>query len=193
MRHAAGEMSKDLSRDVDILVAMADEMEAYLRSDVLFWRIMNASMPRLTLGGYLLRQHRLLALEHLLSEEEKGRMETAIIQYNQALVEKIVRLEQKAHTELETQLRLWGESLRDVGRSSGVNYETAVEVRAMIEVIMMQLLMRPYQLNDRITQQVGLLDGNLRRRFTKGDFVWEAAWESAYPQTQFWWLYGRPR
>ncbi|MEM7112976.1 MAG: hypothetical protein AAF614_11130 [Chloroflexota bacterium] len=186
-------MSKDLSRDVDILVAMAEEMEEYLRSDVLFWRIMNASTPRLTLGGYLLRQHRLLALEHLLSEEDKGRMETAVIQYNQALVEKIVRLEQKAHTELEARLRLWGESLRDVGRGSGINYETAVEVRAMIEVIMMQLLIRPYQLNDRITQQVALLDGNLRRRFTKGDFVWEEAWQSAYPQTQFWWLYGQPR
>ena len=186
-------MSKNLSRDVDILVAMANEMEDYLRSDVLFWRIMNASMPRLTLGGYLLRQHRLLTLEHLLSEEDKRRMEAAIIQYNQALVEKIVRLEQKAHTELETRIRLWGESLRDVGQSGGINYETAVEVRAMIEVIMMQLMMRPYQLDNRISQQVALLDGNLRRRFTKGDFVWEEAWQSAYPQTQFWWLYGRPR
>lgn len=187
-------MSKGLSRDVDILVAMAAEMDEYLRSDVLFWRIMNAQMPRLTLGGYLLRQHRLLALEKALSQEDKERMETAVVQYNQALVEKIVRLEQKAHTELEARIRQWGESLRDFSRGGGgSNYGTAVEVRAMIEVIMMQLIMRPYQLNERISQQVALLDGNLRRRFVKGAFIWEDDWQEAYPQTQFWWLYGQPR
>ena len=56
-----------LTRDLSILVAMAAEMETYLNSDVLFWHMSTSHMPALTLGGYLMRQHRLLALRDLLT------------------------------------------------------------------------------------------------------------------------------
>lgn len=182
-----------LRRDVEILAAMAGEMEAYLRSDVLFWRIMDATMPRLTLGGYLMRQHRLLALEHLLEEEGRGVMETAVIQYNQALVEKIVRLEQKIHRELEARLRQWGEYLRDLHKDKrAANYAAMVETRAMIEALVGQLQLPPYQLDVRVPPQIMLLDNNLRRYLRRGEFVWPVEWQPAYPESVYWWLYGEP-
>lgn len=182
-----------LYRDVEILAAMANEMEEYLRSDVLFWRIMDATMPRLTLGGYLMRQHRLLALEQLLDEERRQVVETAVIQYNQTLVEKIVRLEQKIHRELEARLRQWSEYLRDLSKDKrAANYASMVETRAMIEALVGQLSLPPYQLEARVPQQIVLLDNNLRRHLRQGEFIWPPEWQPAYPKAVYWWLYGEP-
>ena len=182
-----------LQRDVEILAAMANEIETYLRSDVLFWHIMDATMPRLTLGGYLMRQHRLLALEDLLDEATRGGLETAVIQYNQALVEKIVRLEQKIHRELEARLRQWSEYLRDLSKDKrAANYAAMVETRAMIEALVGQLELPPYQLDTRVPQQIVLLDNNLRRYWHRGDFIWPPEWQPAYPESVYWWLYGTP-
>jgi hypothetical protein len=185
-----------LRQDLEIFEAMAAEMDSYLKSDVLFWPMEKGSMPRLTLGGYLMRQHRLLALKDLLDEEEKARLDAAVTQFNEALVEKIVRLEQRAHQELHARLRQWGEYLKDLARdniSSSAYYATAVEPRAMISALVNKLKLPPYKLDDRIPQQIGVLDNNLRRRWQSGDFVWPEEWQTAYPQATYWWLYGRPK
>ncbi|MCI0397143.1 MAG: hypothetical protein L0332_35590 [Chloroflexi bacterium] len=185
-----------LDRDLEILEAMAAEMEEYLRSSVLFWPMARGDLPRLTLGGYLMRQHRLTALRHLLGEKEVARLDAAVEKFNQALVEKVVRFESRAHEELHARLRQWGEYLNDLNDTSGAAgdyYESAVETRAMIAALVEKLQMPPYRLEERVAQQLGLLDNNLRRRWQPGDFVWPEAWQPAYPQSEYWWLYGRPR
>ena len=185
-----------LRQDLEIIEAMAAEMDSYLKSDVLFWPMTNGNLPRLTLGGYLMRQYRLLALEDLLDEGEKERLDTAVSQFNEALVEKIVRLEQRTHQELEARMRQWAEYLKDLSResaSSSAYYATAVETRAMISALVNKLKLPPYQLNDRILQQITMFDGNLRRRWHSGDFVWPEEWQPAYPKAVYWWLYGGPR
>jgi hypothetical protein len=185
-----------LRQDLEILAAMAAEMDSYLKSDVLFWPMANGNMPRLTLGGYLMRQHRLLALENLLAEGEKERLDAAVAQFNEALVEKIVRLEQRVHEELEARLRQWAEYLKDLSResaSSNAYYATAVETRAMIRALVNKLKLPPYQLNERILQQITMYDGNLRLRWHSGDFVWPEEWQPAYTKGVYWWLYGRPK
>lgn len=185
-----------LRQDLEILSAMAAEMESYLKSDVLFWPMAIGNMPRLTLGGYLMRQHRLVALGSLLSEAETAKLDSAVRQFNEALVEKIVRLEQRANKELEARLRQWGEYLNDLSRSKesgGAYYGTAVETRAMITALVNKLSLPPYKLESRITQQVAMFDNNLRRRWQSGDFVWPEEWQPAYPEKSYWWLYGRPK
>lgn len=185
-----------LQRDLAILEAMASEMDEYLMSDVLFWRMIKGSMPMLTLGGYLMRQHRLLALRHLLDKEEQGRLDAAVIKFNMALDEKIVRFEQKTKTELEARIRQWSEYLRDLDQapeSAGVNYGTAVDTRAMLEAILDKLRMPPYQVPARLPEQVRMLDTNLRGHWRPGDFIWPDEWKPAYPVADYWWLYGRPK
>jgi hypothetical protein len=185
-----------LRQDLEILAAMGAEMDNYLKSDVLFWPMTNGTMPRLTLGGYLMRQHRLLALENLLTEDERARLEAAVTEFNAALVEKIVRLEQRANQELEARLRQWGEYLKDLAResgSSGAYYGTAVEPRAMMTALINKLKLPPYQLEPRIPQQLGMYDNNLRRRWQSGDFVWPEEWQPAYPEGTYWYLYGKPK
>jgi hypothetical protein len=186
--------SEKLDRDLVVLEAMAAEMDEYLRSDVLFWPLRGSDLPRLTLGGYLMRQHRLLELRDLLSMPEQERLHATISRYLDALEEKVVRFENRAHEELEARLRQWREYLRDVKNGSGVAYyPTAVETRAMIRALISQLRVNPYQLNDDIPPQVALLDRELSRFWEPGQFVWPFDWRPAYPQAEYWWLYGRPR
>ncbi len=179
---------KKLRKDVKILVKMAEEMPDYLRSEVMFWRMMGGGMPMLTLGGFLMRQHRLLALPDLLAEDEWTQIRTAVTQFNAALSDKIVRVETKAHKELAARIRQWSESLKDKG---SWGYQTAVETRLMIHLIVQLLESKPYQLESDIPSQIMLLDSALRSRFEAGDFVWTEAWQPAYPQSEYWWLYGR--
>jgi len=175
---------------------MAAEMEAYLKSDVLFWRMSKFSVPALTLGGYLMRQHRLLLLRDLLTQNQQADLSSTVALYNSSLVERIVRFEQKAHRELDARLRQWGEYLKDVDRgvaAKSSNYSTAVEVRAMIISITDQLQLAPYNLSRQVPQQVALLDSQLRRSWEPGDFVWPNSWQPAYPTVEYWWLYGKPK
>jgi hypothetical protein len=183
-----------LEQDVAIIAAMAEQMDSYLKSDVLFWKIGQSGMPMLTLGGYLMRQHRLLLLSDLLSAQKQAEMETAVIQFNAALVEKIVRFETKTNDEIEVRIRQIEAYLRDLrsGQATGVNYGTAVEPRAMIAALTDKLRMAPYQLDRQIPSRIETLDLALRQRWVPGNFIWPEAWQPAYPHDDFWWLYGKP-
>ncbi len=185
-----------LAQDVAVLAAMAGQMAEYLDSDVLHWPAPRGGMPTLTLGGYLLREHRLLALRHLLSAEQQAQVDTAVAAFNQALADRVVRSETKAHRELEARLRQWEEYLKDMDRGTfdrTSNYDTAVETRAMIAALIDRLSLPPYRLEDRPQQHLATLDTRLHGRWQPGDFVWPAEWAVAYPRESYWWLYGAPR
>lgn len=184
-----------LGQDAAVLAAMAEQMPEYLDSDILFWPSPRGGMPALTLGGYLLREHRLQALSGLLSPEQQAQVGEAFSQFNQALADRVVRFEQKAHHELEARLRQWEEYLKDMDRGTfdrTSNYATAVETRAIIQALLNRLGMPPYRAEARPLQHLSTLDTRLRGRWRPGDFVWPTAWESAYPRDEYWWLYGAP-
>jgi hypothetical protein len=184
-----------LAQDAAALGAMASQMAEYLDSDILFWPAPRGGMPVLTLGGYLLREHRLLALPQLLTAEQRAQVDAAVFQFNQALADRVVRFETKAHGELEARLRQWEEYLKDIDRGTfdrTSNYDTAVETRVMIKALLDRLQMPPYRAEPRPMQHLTALDTRLRGRWRAGDFVWPAEWASAYPRADYWWLYGSP-
>jgi hypothetical protein len=183
-----------LRQDLDTLEQMAGGMEAYLTSDVLFWSLGRTDMPQLTLGGYLMRQRRLLLLRHLLDEAEQERLDRAVFQYRQATADRLVRWEEKAHQELQARLRQWQEHLRDIRhKQTHVNYATAVEVRTMIADFLDEMSEPPYQLDADIPRRLNALDQELKNHLRPGDFVWPEEWQPAYSREEYWWLYGQPR
>lgn len=189
------EENEKLQWDLTILAAMAAEMEDYLISDLLYWQMGYSDMPKLTLGGFLMRQYRLQQLRALLNAAEKDRLETAVAQFNQALQEKIVRTETRGNEELAVRVRQWGTYLNDVKRhraTRAVNYLTAVENRAIITALIDFLSQPPYQLETKPVDQLELLDRSLRAHWEGVDFIWPAAWEAAYPLPKYWWLHGHP-
>ena len=82
-----------LLHDLLILEEMAGNMKPYLISNATNWTIPRANMPKLTIGGYLMRQQRLLVLEDCLNSEDKARLWAAIQKFDEALVERVVRFE----------------------------------------------------------------------------------------------------
>lgn len=187
-------MSEKLQQDLVILTAMVKEMAQYLDSDILFWRMSQGQSPQLTLGGYLLRQRRLLALPALLSAAEQEELRRAANQFNQIAAERVVRLEQKAHREVYSRIRQWSEHVREFKERSAIDYyAAAVEVRAMISALVERLQQPPYELEPAVLDQIKLLDQELAGRWQSGEFVWPEAWQTAYPREAYWWLYGRPR
>lgn len=187
--------SERLAQDVAVLSAMAEQMPQYLDSDILYWPAPRGGMPALTLGGYLLREQRLLALGNLLTPDQRAEVDKAVTQFNQALANRVVRFENKAHHELEARLRQWEEHLKDMDRGTfdrSSNYSTAVETRAIIQALLDRLSMPPYQIRARPLQHLAALDTRLRSRWQPGEFVWPAEWADAYPRSSCWWLYGTP-
>ena len=69
------EGSGRLKRDLEIMEAMSSEMDEYLRSQTLFWPMMKGNLPRLTIGGYLVREDRLVKLDKLLDESQQIRLQ----------------------------------------------------------------------------------------------------------------------
>ncbi len=191
-------MSDDekLAQDVPVLAAMAAEMASYLDSDVLFWPLPGPRMPRLTLGGYLMRQQRLLVLKDLLAADKQNEVDTAVFQFNQALINRIVRFEQKSQHEIEARLRQWRAYLNDLVRGTAVSkslYATAVEPRVMIAVLIDELSLAPYKLDSGTERQVNIADTQFRHHWVPGEFVWPDSWQPAYPEVGYWFLYGLPR
>lgn len=190
------EESDKLRQDLKILEAMAAEMDEYLRNGNLFWPLSDSSLPRLTLGGYLMRQHRLLALRHQLSDTDQERLAAAVAQFDEALEEKVVALEQRAHEEVRARLRQWNEylkELRDPSMSAGDYYRSAVETRAMLAALVNQLESPPYRLDRRVLNELASFDRVLANYWEAGEFIWPEEWAEAYPRQRYWWLYGRPR
>ena len=190
------ESKEKLQRDLEILEAMASEMDEYLQSQTLFWPMIKGNLPRLTIGGYLMRQHRLVSLRDGLDENEQVRLEAAIVRFNETLVEKVVRFEERAHEELHARLRQWGEYLKELSDKSlgmGDFYSSHVQTRAMITGLIQKLEGRPYELDKRVVEQLAVYDNVLRNFWEPGSFTWSDKWQPAYPKPEYWWLYGRPR
>jgi hypothetical protein len=186
-----------LSRDVEIISAMAENMRSYLLSETLFYPLSGSNMPRLTLGGYLLRQHRLSALRDLLTPEDQATLQAAMSAFSQATDNMTVLLEKKAHREIDARLRQWTETvaeyLRDVSEErSGahVTYRVAGETRAMISALFAKLLQYPFELDGNLELRVRNIDRRLQTRWRDGTFIWDDSWIPAYPKEEYWYLYG---
>ncbi|MCB8980905.1 MAG: hypothetical protein H6657_26155 [Ardenticatenaceae bacterium] len=185
-----------LAQDLEILQVMADQMDDYVRSETLFWPMGYSDMPMLTLGGYWLRQHRLTALRALLTSEQQSQLDAAVQTFNTAVSDWVVRTEQRAHTELEARIRQWGEYLRDLADKKSAemaSYPAQVEVRAIIAALVNHLQQSPYALDQKLAGATVSLDKGLRARFASGEFVWPEEWQPAYPEAEYWYLYGRPK
>lgn len=188
-------LSERVDRDLHIMSAMLEDMGAYLDSDVRFWPLSRADLPALTLGGYLLREQRLLAMRDRISSEQQGQLNAITAAFDQLLAERVIRFEQKAAGEIQARLRQWEAYLKDIDRGTAdqaTNYATAVEARVMLAVLIERLSLPPYQTDGRTLQSLALLDSRLRTSFVRGPFVWADTWEPAYPSAPFWYLYGTP-
>ena len=187
-----------LNHDLIVIETMVAELEAYLKSAILFWQMTPAiptspAAPMLTIGGYLLRAYRLVGRKKELDQDQGDRLAKIRIHFEAITKEWSVHTEQRIGRELKARLNSWQWFVDDCQankKSCITYYATEAELRTLIEHII------------EISPRFGDLDGLLRRLrnldaqfmhwFRPGNFVWRSELESVYPRERFWWLYGQP-
>jgi len=190
-----------LRNDLAILEKMVIELEPYLMNNAIRRSIAGRDTPKMSIGGCLMRQQRLEVMRDQLQKEEQDRLDVAIQQFNLALEGGVVRFECRAHQELHVRLGEWIGYFRCLTMYKGTKvaaarvarYASEVDTRVVIGALIDKLELRPYQLDQRIPEELATLDRSLRRRWQVGEFVWAPVWQPAYPHDRYWWLYGKPK
>ncbi len=183
-------------RDLEIFEVMVSEMDGYLMSEATHWTMEKGDMPKLTIGGCLMRRQRLPFVGEQLDDAAQKRLEIARQSFEALLFKNVVRFETRMHQELHARLSEWSSYLGHLSSRmmADVNYYADVsDVRVVISAMIEELQKPVYQLDKQILEEITALDQNLKGRWQVGTFVWPAVWQDAYPPEKFWWLYGRPQ
>ena len=181
----------DLARDVRALGAMAANLTPYLYEKELYGYL-SGDLPRLTVGGLLMRLYRLTRLSDHLSAEQQNVVQDAAINFEAEQSEWSVHYEHKLQQELETRLNglaRFLEEWREGNAACAASYPIEAEKRTIIEHLRREAIERevmPPELEARLRQ----LDNQLRRLLTDGEFISDPILQEVYPRDEFWWLYG---
>ncbi len=190
----------DLSirHDLAVIETMVSELEVYLKSDTLYWQMTPAipispPAPMLTLGGFLIRVHRLDGQQGKLEQVELGRLSVVRKSFQALTQEWSAHTEKHIRRELQSRLNSWQwfvDDCRAEKRSCITYYATEAELRTLIEHIVEFGLC--FGNLDDLRARLRRLDAQFMRWFKPGSFVWRSDLEQVYPQEHFWWLYGLP-
>ncbi len=191
----------DPERDLLILRAMAEAFDAYLIEDELFWPIsgrIRGGMPRLTIGGYLLRTHRLTALRRSLTAAQQATLDDVLAVFEAGRAAWTVHFYGKLEREWDMRLRLLGEFLRDCDQNNQLNCFENWPPEAENRTIAHHLLAAWRDHTPALSKpnaDLRRVDTGLRRYLAAGEsgaFLWPAGLEAAYPRQEFWWLWVVP-
>jgi hypothetical protein len=180
--------------DRNFMQAAMDELEPFLLSDALYWplglqaREGEAPYPRLTLGSLMIARQRLVTL----SASSRDRAEA--LKLERALdtlrTRWLVRWQSKATREFSSRLRQWQNYLDEYRRepeSQAVYYPYEVRWRVMLSLLAGDATGMP----DAERQSLVGLDALVRAVHLPGVFLWETSLQLAFPQDEFWYLYGK--
>ena len=184
----------DLTPDLNACQAMAEEFEAYLKSDVLYWQ-MDASrpggdrLPKLTVGGFLerawqLRAASLSSTQHATLDEAMRKFESARDAHRSRYVTRVLH-------DLRGRLDAWAWFLDDYAKRPNEEapyYPARAHTRLAIELLLEELAGDSAA---EFVRRLFALDQRLRADWIDGPFVWHMALAHAFPRERLWWLYGR--
>ena len=187
-----------LNYELTVVNAMVDELEQYLKSDLLYWQLSPAARispapPMLTIGGYMFRAHRLREAAAILSTSKVEEIHQVEGRFTTITTEWKAATERRLDREANARLNSWQWFVDDCQqrrRSSVTYYATEAELRTIIE-----LLLDDFPASERMDahrKRLAGLDRQFRQWFKLGDFVWQSSLQPIYPIDRFWWLYGRP-
>ncbi len=182
----------NITRNLNALTAMASNLVPYLYEEELFGQL-GGNLPKLTIGGLLMRVYQLRHLETQLSAKQQQELHDAVMNWESERSEWITHYEQKIQRELESRLGALRWYLDDCAKdpgSSNSGWLNEAEKRTMIEHLLAEA--KEFDiLTDELTSQVASIDSHIRQFHKNGDFLWPAELQAAYPVENYWWLYGR--
>jgi hypothetical protein len=174
---------------------MADVIKDYLLDGELYVQLFSRDyqLPLGTVGGLLLRLHRLRALPDQLTSDQQITLEAAAGHIEEEMAHWAVQTMDKVQREIKTRLRNWHEFLLELERDPRrytSEYPTQAEGRTILD------LLAAYA-GDEAPPEMDLelraADVKLRDSVASGNFVWGDEMQPAFPPERFWWLYVHPR
>jgi hypothetical protein len=195
-------MKKDanlnLEYDLTVVEMMGAELEKYLKSDTLYWQLsptkpVSPPPPMLTIGGCLLRLHRLQNLTALLTAEQKIRLQKVFTYYQDITTQWAAHTETRIRREAGARLNSWNWFADDCNAQKKAciqYYATEAELRTLIHLLLKEG--GRFGNFEKEKKKLAGIDAGVRRWFQPGDFIWRTELELAYPRSEFWWLYGKP-
>jgi hypothetical protein len=187
-------MKKTFEYDLGYLQACLEVMESYLFSDEVFWPVSGTppegapDYPRLTLGGLLLAERRLIAYPQ--GETQATQVQKIISQIELIRTKWRVLWEKKAGRSYSVRLRMWGDFL-DEYRSSPLDnadrYAYEVRMRVMLDILRSESGGQPTA----EIEMLNVLDRYLKGVLRMGSFIWETEVQTGFPEGVYWYLYGK--
>ena len=166
-------------QDIRFLTEGLPQLQGYLLSNELYWPL-NNSLPRLTIGSVLLALARLEVTHPVEAQRFRVALEPTRARWRAAW-------EKKAAREMANRLRLWSQYLSDFQYApdkAGL-YPTEVRGRTILQLLLPEAPNAPEKAT------LVELDTILKTLLVPGKFIWEAAWQAAFPEAEFWFLYGK--
>ncbi len=187
-------MSYDPEQDLRALEAMAANLTPYLYESEIFGALSN-SLPKLTVGGILLRRYRLMQLSESLDHQQQQRLHDALLNFEQQRSEWMVHYEEKLQQEAQARLRnlqAFNQDYQRDWRQVRDNHLTVASNRTIVYHVHVEA--ETYNAwEPSLHETLNRVDRGLGEMLEQGgEFVWDAALQPLYPAETFWWLYGKP-
>ncbi|MEP6988621.1 MAG: hypothetical protein ABI970_23675, partial [Chloroflexota bacterium] len=148
-------------------------------------------LPKLTIGGLLMRLHRLSLLGNLLSNEQQEQLDIAQKQVENVKREWLVAYTNKTTDELIIRINEWNQFLNECRQNQDEcreMYPSMVEKRVMAQVLVNEAR-ELNVLTPEIEKRLNGIDSQLQGYFKAGSFVWDQRLQRAYPQDEYGFLY----
>ena len=180
---------KDFSYYQVYLQAGIGQLQDYLLSDELFWPLGIQGYLNLTLGGLLYYQrcaHALVvtASEQRLYQKISSELDSSRTRWR-------VAWQRKATWEFQSRLRQWGQALNEIRHEAEKNvpyYHSEVRTRVILSLLIPEV----GELTSADQEQYESQNVLLRTMLKTGAFIWGPELEPAFPQDEFWYLWGQP-
>jgi hypothetical protein len=182
----------DLDRDVRTVEAMAARLKPYVYENELYG-LMPGDLPKLTVGGLLMRIHRLSAIAGTLSPKQQEVLKTAQEQLKTVRREWTVAYEGKIGREFQARLTALNQFLNEFAdnpRSASENYPSEAEKRAILEALTDEAASLNMLTSD-MKNALGATDNKIRRYTQPSSLIWDERLRSAYPEDKYWFLYAK--
>jgi hypothetical protein len=167
------------------------EISEYLLSKEIYWPLSpprgTRSLPRLTIGGLLLAMQKLQA--RAASPAEREALAGLQAQLDAARQTRRVAWENKAVSEFRSRMDLWQNYLLDLQgqpEKHSQAYVHEVRWRVLLELLAAEPAAPPPGMSS-----LAELDRLLVRFWQPGGFIWSANLAAAFPEPDFWFLYGQ--
>lgn len=183
-------MKYDIEKNLRTLRAMVEALNPYLYEEELFGHLDN-DMPKMTVGGLLLRLHQLEGLQTSLNQKQQTQLTETRSQFEQMRYEWRTHYEKKLLQELKSRAETSLHYLQEATEAMG-DWSNQIEKRTIMAELMNEAHSQNISVPAELKGLVSEVDSFLRRYFKAGEFYWDDRLARAYPQESYWWLYGKP-